>query len=559
MKAHSFIPFIVSYVLVATSSSHAGGHLRRNSFSSPNGMKMQPVPAMTSPSGSSVTGLMNIQDSYYFLNITLGGSVFTVQLDTGSTDLVLSPDRPIKTTSVIKGSNVTDMYGTGFFSGTLAFADLEVGGQVIKSQVFINATSVGDFQTESMFPLGIRGILGAELSSYQFSGIRDELNDRYGAQKGGELGRNILANIFNQHPNLGNFTTIVLGRSDDGESAGESYFAIGEYPERLKDSFSNTAYIDTIIPTDFDLFADTVSVNGKAVSLNSSIRGVPRGKAIANLDSGTSTALVPRSVVDAMYGGIPGALYSDPDQTWIVPCLGDAPNITITLGGKEVYIHPLDLTTVLDLRPDDNFTVCMGTFSVLDSAFAADVGVDWILGDSYLRNVYTSYYYGSFNATGGLVKSPALKLIPAIDADDIDATYSDFLTRRRQNLASLAPEGTQAQIKKRIAEATANASASAAAVENIASGGSSDSVGGSYQSLLNKLDVFGPIVFGLLGAIFVVLLGLLGVGVTLCIRRGRTVGVVRSADTMYAPVTAPMRFKEPVPEYRDEENASYGQ
>ena len=59
---------------------------------------------------------------------------FTVQLDTGSTDLVLFPDLPIKTTSVVKDSQINDTYGTGWFAGPIAVAKLEFGGYTVESQ-----------------------------------------------------------------------------------------------------------------------------------------------------------------------------------------------------------------------------------------------------------------------------------------------------------------------------------------------------------------------------------------------------------------------------------------
>ena len=122
------------------------------------------------------------------------------------------------------------------------------------------------------------------------------------------------------------------------------------------------------------------------------------------------------------------------------------------------------------------------------------------------------------------------------------------MTRRRQNLASLPPEGTKSQIQKAFPQTQSSSSSSssdASVAENVATG--SDD---SYQALLNKLDTLGPVIIGLLGAIFVVLLGLLGVGITMCVRRGRTVGAGRVVDPSYAPV--PLRFKEPEAEYKDE-------
>ena len=127
------------------------------------------------------------------------------------------------------------------------------------------------------------------------------------------------------------------------------------------------------------------------------------------------------------------------------------------------------------------------------------------------------------------------------------------MTRRRQNLASLPPEGTKSQIQKAFPQTQSSSSSSssdASVAENVATG--SDD---SYQALLNKLDTLGPVIIGLLGAIFVVLLGLLGVGIAMCTRRGRTVGAGRVVDPSYAPV--PLRFKEPEGEYKDEENTRY--
>ena len=59
---------------------------------------------------------------------------FVVQLDTGSTDLVLFPDRPIKTTKVYKDSDVNATYGTGWTAGPIAAAKLEFGGLTVESQ-----------------------------------------------------------------------------------------------------------------------------------------------------------------------------------------------------------------------------------------------------------------------------------------------------------------------------------------------------------------------------------------------------------------------------------------
>ncbi|VDB90967.1 unnamed protein product [Peniophora sp. CBMAI 1063] len=559
MGALSLLSCAVACVVATASASEVHELTRRESFTSSNGMKMVPMPASGSPSDGSITGLMNDQDIEYLVNITLGGSVFTLQIDTGSSDVVVFPDKPIKTTSVLKDLQVNETYGIGTYSGPVAFAKLEFAGYAVESQVFLNTTTLDDPSLMS------NGVLGFDIGipPGNTSPLGLTLAENYGPVKGIEMGRNVIGNIFAQNPDLGNFTVMIFGRTDDGEGAGEGYLGIGEYPEELKDSFSKVNYVDTVRskPSSFVVYVDGISLNGKSLPLNSTVRRTPHGKAVANLDTGTSSAQIPQDMSDAIYRSIPGAYYSDDLQHYVVPCVSSgAPNISFKVENQNIYIHPLDLTQIVDLRPAGlNYTICIETYSGTSSV--EDTGEDFLLGDVFLRNVYTSFYYGSYNTTGSMIKSPAVKMIPV--NHDVDATYSDFLTRRRQKLASLPPEATRAQFEQFVGVSSGNSSAgddASADVETIASGVSSnsDSTDGSpYKALLNKLNSFAPIVFGLLGAIVVALLGLLGVGLALCIRRGRTVGAARSANTFYSPVPAPERFKEPVPEYRDEENARY--
>ncbi|KZV62257.1 acid protease [Peniophora sp. CONT] len=553
MLAPSFVFTFVSCITLGTPAvqGYSYKHAARDAFSSTNGLKTRPVQSAASASSGSATGLINNGDVWYLAEITLGGSQFIVQLDSGSTDLVLFPDRHIETQSVIKDSQINATYGTGWTAGPIAVAKLEFGGYTIESQAFLNGTSISDWDIQYSLPLGIRGIMGVALDT-SFSWIHDELDSLYESQQAQELGRNALANIFHQDARLGNFTVVLLGRTDDGEGTGEGYLGIGEYPDGFEDFFTNIKPIDTFTPTDWSVPVDSVGVNGRmAVSLKSAVKGAPAGKAIANLDTGTGAASVSKEVLDAMYGGIQDAWWSDDFEAWVVPCLQGAPNITFTIGGQAYLIHPLDLTDVQDLRPDYNYTVCTSTFDVLD--FDNDE-FDFLLGDSFLRNAYASFYYGAFDAKGDVVKSPSVKLLSP--SNGADATYADFLSRRHQNLASLPPEATKAQLQKAFSQVQSQSKASDASVSENAVSTSGDDAG-SYQALIDKLDTFAPVVIGMLGAIFVVLLGLLGLGITMCIRRGRTVGSGRSLDPTYAPV--PLRFKEPESQYKDEENVRYHQ
>lgn len=177
----------------------------------------------------------------------------------------------------------------------------------------------------------MRGIMGVALDT-SYSWIHDKLDISYGSQQADEIGRNVLGNVFNQDANLDNFTVVFLGRTDDGEGTGEGYVEVGGYPEGTEEYFGNVSSIDTYTSTNWNVPVDAITVNGKMVALKSSVQDAPVSKAIALLDTGTSKAIVPRYVLDAMYSEIPNAWWSDDLAAWVVPCLTNAPNITITIG-----------------------------------------------------------------------------------------------------------------------------------------------------------------------------------------------------------------------------------
>lgn len=139
------------------------------------------------------------------------------------------------------------------------------------------------------------------------------------------------------------------------------------------------------------------------------------------------------------------------------------------------------------------------------------------------------------------MKSPWVKLLST--SDGVDADYADFLARRRQNLGSLPSEATKEQI-----QGLSQSSSSSDDLPLSESG---------FQAFVEKIASFEYALIGLLGAIFIVLLSILGVGIALCTRRSRTVGAGRTVDLGYTSV--PLRVKEPAGEYRDEENAQYHQ
>ena len=74
----------------------------------------------------------------------------------------------------------------------------------------------------------------------------------------------------------------------------------------------------------WNVVLDSISVNGTAVTLKSTVSGAPSGKTIALLDTGTSLIYGPKAAVDAIYRAIPGSSYYKAGGFWLVDCLSTA-------------------------------------------------------------------------------------------------------------------------------------------------------------------------------------------------------------------------------------------
>ena len=69
---------------------------------------------------------------------------------------------------------------------------------------------------------------------------------------------------------------------------------------------------------------------------------------------------VPRTISDAIYGRVQGAVFDSKNQWWTVPC-GQYLNVSFNFGGHNYPIHPLDLVDDnLGLTDSTGQKVCLG-------------------------------------------------------------------------------------------------------------------------------------------------------------------------------------------------------
>ncbi|QRW21513.1 aspartyl protease [Rhizoctonia solani] len=325
--------------------------------------------------------ITNFNNMFYTTNLTIAGVEVPVQLDTGSTDLWVYPvAHPGLFANVHNFTNVPVgvRYGKGSVDGHLAVTNVSFAGFDVDDQAFI---------------AGTYGIMGLGFDT--LSNIARAVQTNYNAT----WGRSLLSNLFLQEPNTPNHIAFALERANDLDDMAHGAFDIGEIlPQYAAVNHSSPISLWPENTNRWTVLLDGMSVNSSPVQLNSTFEGdnesdPPEGKSLALLDTGASLGLLPKWAVDAIYGHIPGSVYLHNDGLWIIP----------------YYQH---------------------------------LPFDFLLGDSFLRNVYAVYDFGDFDASGNMGK-PYIKLLPLTDPV---AASASFKKNRAATLAQLPSEGDASKL-----------------------------------------------------------------------------------------------------------------
>ncbi|EFP78010.2 uncharacterized protein PGTG_03966, partial [Puccinia graminis f. sp. tritici CRL 75-36-700-3] len=131
---------------------------------------------------------------------------------------------------------------------------------------------------------------------------------------------------------------------------------------------------------------DSVSINGQVLTGSQS-------NAVA-IDTGTSLIGAPTAIVAAVYAQIPGARAATGSYQgyYQFPCSAN-PVLTLTFGGKQYSIAPDDFNVG---AVDSDGKMCLGSIFAVESSSSSSTTKSssspaWIIGDSFLKNVYTVF------------------------------------------------------------------------------------------------------------------------------------------------------------------------
>jgi len=211
----------------------------------------------------------------------------------------------------------------------------------------------------------------------------------------------------------------LLSRSEiTGTTAGGD-FTIGTVVPGYDDVLKSPTY-EVISDTYWVTAINGVVVNGTSFSGNSQY--LEGNQISALLDTGTSQATATKAYVDALYSNIPGAEWSATESTYLFPC-ESVVDFSVVFGQQTIFIHPIDLAAPYEVTSDGS-AICSGTFQVNDGS-----GVDLLLGDSFLRNVYSLFFFGEWTNSG-----EGIPYMQVLGVTDRDQAFSEFPSLNAQRI-----------------------------------------------------------------------------------------------------------------------------
>ncbi|KAJ6514605.1 aspartic peptidase domain-containing protein [Mycena vulgaris] len=263
------------------------------------------------------------------------------------------------------------VYGDGhtYINGTIGLAEVSIAGHTIPHQAFINVTeNVGLDECDD----GICGLVGLSFDSPDW-GLTHSLSE---AGFGPTAGQSVLASSFDANLTKGRFFALSLSRLGDAADSAVASLAIGEYEKQ----YAAVHYMakHAVFPGEarsWHVLTESVAVNGARIAWPANDTSTPAGTTRVLLDTGTMNILVPPEIRDRIYAVVPGAIlarnssianhyWSTDSDVWVVPC-NTAVGFTVSFGGEQCALHPLDLTElVTQTGPDDTeYTIFVGSIT----------------------------------------------------------------------------------------------------------------------------------------------------------------------------------------------------
>ncbi|KAI9573773.1 aspartic peptidase domain-containing protein [Boletus coccyginus] len=317
-------------------------------------------------------------DSGYYGSLAIGTplTAFDVILDTGSADLWIvdsscgSPCKGIPMFSPSASSTFKNLstpfdiqYGSGAASGYVAQDVVQMAGFSVSNQGF----AVVDSVSSGLLTAPVSGLLGLGWQGISSSG---EMPFWQTLASSGAMDSALFAVQLRRYSNASNPSQLEPG---------------GELTIGYTNSSLFTGSIDYINlsgnPAYWLLPFASLTVQGTSISLGSG--------ATAAIDTGTTNIAGPSSAIQAIYAQVPSS--SPATGEWAgyyqYPCSTKV-TVTFSFGGNTWTMSTADFQFA-----QISSSQCVGAFFEVSSTTTGNMSPSWIIGDAFLKNVYSVFRY----------------------------------------------------------------------------------------------------------------------------------------------------------------------
>nr|ODN86690.1 hypothetical protein L203_03938 [Cryptococcus depauperatus CBS 7841] len=338
------------------------------------------------------------------LQVDLGSSdMWVATKDCTTLDCVAAPFLYNQDHSLSSDIYTNITYQSGQVNGMVYWEEIDLAGFRIGFQAFVGATQVTN---ENLKGGGFAGVLGLALPAS--SNILSEVG---GTTSSNPDGATLLDNLFGAGSSAPSSRLFALSLERRQDVRTLSQLGIGEISPIFCPSPCNPSYIPIVSQPNLGatgylhwrIRLRSLSVttwNNEQAGTGQKTVEVPiggsfvfsnNGPPLAVLDSGGVQILVgSRNYADVIYGAY--GIQMSPDGFYRMPCTKQIA-LTFNIDGQDFPVHPLDMT--YPDTSDPSQTTCVGMIQYSDKL--GGLG-DFILGSSFLKNVYSIYQYPDTNS-----------------------------------------------------------------------------------------------------------------------------------------------------------------
>ncbi|KIJ65105.1 hypothetical protein HYDPIDRAFT_111003 [Hydnomerulius pinastri MD-312] len=363
-------------------------------------------------------------DSSFYGTLAIGTPPysFDVILDTGSSDLWVASstcgttcegtgnfDATKSSTFKSLGRDFEVTYGSGEAMGTLSEDVVQMAGFTIQSQEFGSVTST----SSNFLQNPVTGLIGLAWQSLSSSGAMPFWQ---ALASDGSWDSPLMAFQLTRFINDSQAGSLEPGGSLTMGYANESLYT-GAIDYQDIPGGQASYWLQEIT---------SMTVQGKSVSM-------PSGSAsYAAIDTGTTLVAGPSSGIAAIYAQIPGSSpgTGDWEGFYSYPCTSEV-NVEISFGGPSWAVSPADFQFQAT-GPSSDY--CYGAFYAIPTSGSTP---QWIIGDTFLKNVYSIFRYDPPSVGFAALSDTALSM-NGVDAIIPSATLGASSATVTANAASPA-------------------------------------------------------------------------------------------------------------------------